>query len=58
MEPTAAFAKIFEIAEKQLGIPQILDPADLLDGGADECRYFLEEGRGKRYKPLLTLTLV
>lgn len=41
MDPAAAFAKVFEAAEKQLGIPQILDPTDLLDGGADECRYII-----------------
>lgn len=39
MDPAAAFAKVFGIAESQLGIPQILDAKDLLDGGADECRY-------------------
>jgi len=38
MEPTAAFAKIFQLAETQLGIPQILDPSDFIDvSGTDEC---------------------
>lgn len=37
MEPAAAFAKVFEVAESQLEIPKILDPSDLVDGVADEC---------------------
>eukprot|EP00026_Physarum_polycephalum_P002195 Phypoly_transcript_02200.p1 GENE.Phypoly_transcript_02200~~Phypoly_transcript_02200.p1 ORF type:complete len:905 (+),score=146.21 Phypoly_transcript_02200:115-2829(+) len=38
MEPAAAFAKIFQLAETHLGIPQILDPSDFIDvTGTDEC---------------------
>ncbi len=44
MEPAAALANIFKIAESGLGIPQILDPVDVLElsGGVDECRYALK----------------
>jgi len=53
MEPASAFARVFSLAETELGIPQILDPKDLLDlGGTDECSvmtylaYFLKKGAG------------
>lgn len=40
MDAAAALAKVFDVAEKELSIPQILDPSDLLDiSGTDECRY-------------------